>query len=334
MSFKLKEKLNKSKIDIFISENKYDIQYLSKIPDIEGSLLLIFKDKKVILSNKIYLDYLREKTKDFIIEEITPKTIKKYIKNHTYGIDPYSFSYISAEKLKTLNKNIKFLPDFLNKIRAIKKEDEISKIKSSVNKSKAILKSFYKLKLEKLTEIKISKYLKEKILNMKLEEAFPNIVASYKNTSFPHHIPENKKIKNFFLVDFGIKKDCYCSDLTRFFIIDKMKLNPLIKKALRDVFFAKKMAESLIKPGKRISDVVMKVEEYLKKNGWTHNIYHTLGHGIGIEVHEYPSLSNRNKNTFKENMVFTIEPGLYIKGTGGVRIEDVYLLKKEGVKKL
>ncbi|RLD15880.1 MAG: hypothetical protein DRI36_06500 [Caldiserica bacterium] len=169
---------------------------------------------------------------------------------------------------------------------------------------------------------------------MKLEESFFPVIAGDENSSYPHHIPEGKKIEKYLLIDFGVKYNYYHSDLTRFFIIDKMKTDKLIKKAFNDLNKAKEIALHLIKPGKVIGKVVKEVENYLKDRGWKDNLYHTLGHGIGIEVHEYPSLSNKNRDIFKENMVFTIEPGIYIRGIGGVRIEDVYLLKKGGVEKL
>ena len=115
---RIKRELKKNKVEVFITEDKFDIQYLTGIPEIEGSLLFIFKDNIKLLTNKIFLDYVSDKG-NLDVSEISPEEIKKLIKNYTYAVDPYRISHISFLKLKELNKNIKLLPNFLSKIRAI-----------------------------------------------------------------------------------------------------------------------------------------------------------------------------------------------------------------------
>lgn len=194
---------------------------------------------------------------------------------------------------------------------------------------------------------KIRQGISEKELAFKIEFfikkngadiAFPSIVAFGKNSAFPHHVPtNNSKLithNSIILLDFGAKVDNYCSDMTRTVFFGK----PTTEQKLmhQTVLEAQKQAIDYLKSSiinhKSISakDVDETSRKYIISKGYR-TIPHSVGHGIGLEVHEPPHLSPKSKDILKPGMVFTIEPGIYIKGSGGVRIEDVIVLKNNGL---
>jgi len=158
------------------------------------------------------------------------------------------------------------------------------------------------------------------------ELAFNPVVASGKNAAVPHHAPENIKLKKgFCVIDFGIKYKGYCSDATRTIYIGRPK-----EKEIRLYNFLLRMQKDAIKNakiGKKCSDLYNKVNEDLKE--YKKYFTHGLGHGIGIDVHELPNLTEKSKDILKRGMAFTIEPGIYFKNQLGIRIEDDILLTKK-----
>ena len=159
-------------------------------------------------------------------------------------------------------------------------------------------------------------------------------MASGLNAAKPHAKPTQRKIKpnDLVVVDFGVIYRGYHSDMTRTRVIGK--LNPKMKKLYRAVKLAQGEAIKKAKPGLRIADLVKGAHGILRRKGFGKYIMHSLGHGVGKKIHEPPKLSEKNKRCLKERMVITIEPGLYIKGVGGVRIEDMICLTRHGSKVL
>ena len=131
------------------------------------------------------------------------------------------------------------------------------------------------------------------------------------------------------LIDMGCIKDGYCSDMTRTFFYKNVSDEH--KKVYETVLKAQKAAESMIKPGVRFCDIDKTARDIIKQAGYGDKFTHRLGHSIGIECHEYGDVSSVNENVVKEGMIFSIEPGIYIEGDVGVRIEDLVLVTNDGV---
>ena len=181
-----------------------------------------------------------------------------------------------------------------------------------------------------VSEIQVRDILQEKIKKRGLKRSFITIAAAGKNAAEPHATVSGRKIKknDVFVLDFGVIYYGLHSDLTRTLLIGQ------VNRRLKSIYQAVKQAVNLsintIKADISISDHVKKVHDSLRKKGFGKYIKHTLGHGLGTNIHEAPKLSERNNRKLKENMVLTIEPGLYIKGLGGVRIEEMVLITKKG----
>ena len=184
------------------------------------------------------------------------------------------------------------------------------------------------------TEKEIKRGIEARISQRKLKRSFKTIVASGPNGSKPHAVPTERKIKagDFVVVDFGVIYEGYHSDMTRTVRIGKAKTK------MSNLYKVVKKTHSLairsIKPGIKISALVKKAHNYIRREKLGKYILHSLGHGIGKKIHEAPKLSEKNNGSLKKNMVITIEPGLYVQGRGGVRIEDMVFVGTSGAKVL
>lgn len=168
----------------------------------------------------------------------------------------------------------------------------------------------------------------ETIIKQKgLKRSFRTIVASGPNSAQPHAKPTNRRFKtnDIVVIDFGIIYKGYHSDMTRTFVLGRIdsKMKLLYKTVKKVQHFSIRKVRS----GMKISEFVKYVNDYIRSKKLGKYILHSLGHGIGLKVHEAPKLSEKNKGLIKKGMVLTIEPGLYIKGLGGVRMEEMVLIK-------
>ncbi|MCR4305907.1 MAG: M24 family metallopeptidase, partial [Candidatus Daviesbacteria bacterium] len=176
--------------------------------------------------------------------------------------------------------------------------------------------------------------------------SFPTIAAFGKNSSIPHHQTGNTKLGpesssgregQVILLDFGVKFENYCSDMTRTIFFGKPtgKQKDIYNEVLESQQKAVDYIKGLIKTGQEIRSAgVDKVaRDYILSKGYP-SIPHSLGHGIGLEVHEHLSLSPKSKESLKEGMVFSIEPGIYLTDFGGVRIEDLFVYEEKGLRQL
>ncbi|MDD5108961.1 MAG: aminopeptidase P family protein [Candidatus Omnitrophica bacterium] len=160
--------------------------------------------------------------------------------------------------------------------------------------------------------------------------AFDIIVASGPNSSRPHHISGERKLKNNepVLIDLGVDYQGYKSDLTRVFFLGK--INILVRKVYDIVLTAQELAIKRIRPGAEMAQIDRVARSYIAKKGYRKYFTHNLGHGFGIEVHEDPRISGNETSALKPGMIFTVEPGIYLPGKFGIRIEDMVLITRKG----
>ncbi|GMR04759.1 MAG: Xaa-Pro peptidase family protein [Thermodesulfobacteriota bacterium] len=249
------------------------------------------------------------------------------------GFEGDVLSYNLYKKIKSALKPLRFSPitNPVAGVRAVKDPFEVDLIK----KSSAILKSGFK-KVERtlkagLTEAGVALCAEEWMRKKGAEGvAFETIVASGQRGALPHGKASEKRIKKgeLVVVDMGARFEGYNSDNTRTYCIGKA--NGLQEKIYGVVKEAQKRAIALITDGVAAVDVDGAARSHIKKAGYGKYFGHGTGHGVGLDVHERPSIGPASKDVFKEGMVVTVEPGIYIPGWGGVRIEDMALVKKDG----
>ncbi|MFA6378548.1 MAG: M24 family metallopeptidase, partial [Candidatus Omnitrophota bacterium] len=164
--------------------------------------------------------------------------------------------------------------------------------------------------------------------------SFPTIIASGPNSCFPHARITQRKLRRGepVLVDMGIDVEGYKSDLTRMFFLGKIPHR--VREVYDAVAQAQRFAIEKIKPGVLAKDIDAQARNFLKQQKLDSFFNHSLGHGVGLEIHEAPGISPKSSAVVKEGMVFTVEPGVYIPGQFGIRIEDMVLVTPKGHKVL
>ena len=183
---------------------------------------------------------------------------------------------------------------------------------------------------EGVTEIEIAARLEYIMLKNGCELAFNSIVAFGENGSKPHAHRSERKLRRgeFVTMDFGAKYKGYCSDMTRTVAlgaVDERKA-----RAYNAVLEANKLAEKAIKIGEKCCDIDAVARNYLAKFSLDKFFSHSLGHSVGVDIHEMPAFSPRCDEVLKEGMIITVEPGVYLEGDFGLRIEDMALVTKNG----
>jgi len=214
-------------------------------------------------------------------------------------------------------------------MRAVKEEEEIERIKRSWKSTAKAVESLRENLVEGITETELAGLLDWGMRKAGAEDyAFPTIVAFSENSAFPHHVPTGRKLRpgDNVVVDLGAKVDGYCFDSTRSFLTERAGE---VLKVFEVVLQAQAEAIDVVRPGVTGSEVDMAARRVIERSGYGKHFIHSTGHGVGVEVHESPAISPTSKDELKENMVITVEPGIYIPGKFGIRVEDTLIVKRK-----
>lgn len=345
---KLRRFLNKKGIQSFLITGDENILYLTGFYGKDsGGLLLLTVDSIYLLVHFIYLEQAK---KSIPLKNIN---IICYRKNK-FGklaeiLDGYSsknlmlegknISFADFNILKKLlsghKKKLVSVEGMVEKLRVIKDELEIVSIKKACRTADKVYKDIINLGASGISiykEIELAYKMEDLMINNNSSgKSFDIIVAYDKNSSIPHYNPGNNKIKKgLILMDFGCRFENYCSDITRTFFIGSNKISNEFKKIYDIVLEAQLTAIRECREGIVCCQLDRTARKFIESKGYGDNFGHGLGHGVGLEIHEDPVISTESKVVLKENMVITIEPGVYIENFGGVRIEDMVLVKKNG----
>ena len=272
------------------------------------------------------------------VGHLTQDEVKRFAKkNKRIGFDSQTTSVADAEKLKKLfprRTAAIFAP--LRKIRALKSAAELKILQRSADLNwKGFLHVKKKLKVgvtEKEMAWEYERFCRE---NGASALAFEPIIAFGENTAMPHYHSGDRRLKkgDLVLIDIGVVIDHYDSDMTR--MVSFGKIDPLLEKLVKVVRASHAAALKLCKPGRRLGELDKAARAVMRKEKLEKLYLHSLGHGVGLEIHEWPrlSVSGVDKDVVLElGMVITIEPGLYMAGVGGVRYEDTIVITKAGYK--
>ncbi len=283
------------------------------------------KDELNKLGVQVKLYSSIDDVKDFLIQIGTEKLFIDFSKVTVKEYNEYKKFGVQIEDCESIIKEM----------RAVKTQVEIENtIKACEIAQKALDKGLEQVRLG-MTELELKDIIENYILELGGEgPSFETIVAFSKNGAVPHHKTGETRLEEDMpiLIDMGARYNGYCSDITRTVFFGNP--NKEFINCYDAVLKANELAEESITVG-TITDVADGfARNYLKEKGLDKYFTHSLGHGIGLEIHEYPTLSFKRKDKLKENMLFTIEPGVYLDGKFGIRIEDTVLLTKDGIKRL
>lgn len=349
----MKERLNgiyrilkEENLDSLLVSNEVNLSYLSNIDQVEAVALISPKENFFITDFR-YEHQVKAEISNFKVritstfdDKTAPSVVAEIARKLTFKRIGFESQHLSWEKLRIFKrslKEVKFIPttNIVERLREIKDKEEIKIIERAACLGGETLRYLSSI---------IAPGMREKELADKMEyfmrvqgaqrSAFNSIIASGKRSAFPHAVTSNRVIKSneIVLVDIGANFKGYNSDLTRVIFLGR------ITRKLKNIYDIVKLAQEKalrkIKVGARIDTIDRAARNYIQRKGLGRFFGHALGHGIGKDVHERPLISPKNRDPLKAGMVFTVEPGVYIPGVGGIRIEDMVLVTKTGYKLL
>ena len=331
----LRNKMSSLNLQGLIISNPINIRYLTNI-DAEGVLLLTRKENIYITDGR-YIEHVHSILTLFdeiIVYDINDVSKDDYENFFLFcenvGFEEYDVSYAKYKEYICKYKihNLVETEHIIEKQRMIKDEEEISHIQKACEITDNCFSYLLDYIKPGMTEKQIANEIEEYYRQRTDGLSFETIVASGENTSKPHAVPTDRVIQkqDIITIDMGCKYQGYCSDMTRTIFVGSVPeyVKPVYDLVLKN---QKQTAEQM-KDGESTRLLTKMVENDFKLNGY--DLIHSLGHGVGMEIHEAPYISYKSDAALKENMIVTNEPGIYLPGKFGVRIEDTVQITKFG----
>lgn len=340
---KAKQILLANELDFLLIEDPLDIFYLTALNVSRGKIVLSKKDALLLVDGR-YIDQAKKQT-DIRAELLDEKTFLEFFKDSQgkiLGFDALYLTYSGYlnlasffEKAKKNNPQLlivlKGVDNPLKKDRMVKDDKETALLKKAASLNWEGFEHICSLLQEGITEKEVALGYEIFCRRKGAEKlAFDPIICFGENSAYPHHTPSSTPLKKneHVLIDIGTSLNHYLSDMTRVVFFGKPnqeieKLYSVIKKAHLEVLL-------MVKPGVRLKDLDLVAKNVFIEEGVEDKIKHSLGHGIGLKIHEPPFFKEDGDLILKEGMVFTVEPGLYKEGLGGVRYEDTIRVTQKG----
>jgi Xaa-Pro aminopeptidase len=245
---------------------------------------------------------------------------------------------IWSEIQQALSSSISLVPEqtLIDDLRVIKDAQELSDLQEAIDVLDRCLADVLCRSEPGLTEREVARMVELYLIEHADGPSFPSIVASGPNAAIPHAVPSDRRLQagEVIKIDIGARANGYCSDMTRTVCLGE-PADSRLGEIHAIVLEAQLRAEREVRPGMTGREADALARDVITRAGYGSAFLHGLGHGIGLEVHERPSLSlSRGDDVLEAGMVFSVEPGIYLPGWGGVRIEDLVLLQPEGARVL
>jgi Xaa-Pro aminopeptidase len=337
----LRKKLNRQGADGILITDLKNVRYLSGFTGSSGYIVLT-GNQAVFITDFRYREQARIETKGFAIHIARaerPETIKRIVRKYRIrklGFEDHSVSYRMYMNLLKEKINLKPMKNPVGELRITKSPHEIAYIKTAVQRAENAFRKLRPYIRVGTTEQKLARTF-EGLLKKEGCKTLPFgvIVASGHMSALPHAQPTSRVIKkgDIVLFDWGGECEGYFSDMTRVVSIKGRHLKKQMD-IYSTVLEAQERAIKSVRQGVRAADIDAAARHHIKEKGYEKYFGHGTGHGVGLEVHEKPVISLQNKNRVGIGMVFTIEPGIYLPGFGGVRIEDIVAVTGKGAEVL
>lgn len=297
--------------------------------------LIVAGDHETLFVDGRYIEVAKaletDKRKVHLLEGLA--SIKEFINKQ--GIEAMAIedttSIKTLEKLK-MTLGIDLIPYDFEDYRSIKTKHEVERIKAACKVGDEIFNEIQKYIAPGMTEKEIAAEMTKMAIAAGCSGmSFEPIIASTPNSSKPHARATQKKIQNgdWIKMDFGVVYEGWCSDMTRNVVVGENN-NEKMQEIFDIVLKAQKAAVAAAKAGMTCDELDAVARDIITEAGYGENYTHSLGHGLGIEVHEFPWVRKGGETVLKAGHVISIEPGIYLPGVGGVRIEDLILIKEGG----
>jgi Xaa-Pro aminopeptidase len=314
-----------------------NIRYLAGFTG-SNALLLVTRDSATLFTDPRYTIQASQESDCTVVvakKQLLPALLKLVVKRgiRRLGIEPSRMHVDTLAQLEKDGKGLAFtaLPPVVEQLRTVKSADEIAAIRASVEtNSRAYAKALTKVKANS-SENDIAAEIEYWQRRFGAEGiAFESIVAAGERSALPHARPTRERVGTgrLLLIDIGALQSGYCSDMTR--VVHLGTPGTKAKQLYRAVLEAQLAAIDAVRSGVTAGRVDRAARRVLEQHGLAKQFVHSTGHGLGLEIHESPRLGRSDKTRLEAGMVVTIEPGAYVEGFGGVRIEDTVLVTDRG----
>ena len=343
MNYRLKSihsVLKQRGLDALLVSCSANISYLTQSLS-RDSYLLVSPKSNIYFTDSRYTEEAKAFLKDNALLKECKGMVFKYIAQailelgaKKVGIEERYLPFAEFTKIKEYaQERFVLIPthSIVEDKRQVKDAQEIEKLQRATQITALALEDIKQFLVPGAREIEVVAELERFIRYQGARaSAFDIIVASGPNSSQPHHLSGDRKLKDNepVLIDLGVDYQGYKSDLTRVLFLGKIKV--LISKVYDIVLKAQSLAIKRIRPGAEMAEIDRVAREYIASKGYAKYFTHNLGHGFGLEVHEDPRISGNEASAIKPGMTFTVEPGIYLPGKFGIRIEDMILVTNKG----
>ena len=338
---RLWRQLKAAGVDALLVTSPFNVRYLTGFTGEDSNLVLGAKLTVLVSDSRFEMQISQECPGLDVTIRSTTQTLTQTVadvvgraKLSKMAFESRTTSYSQWESLTAAVKSLQLIPqaDQVETLRQIKDAEEVAQIREAIRQAErgfAVLKPSL---CGDMSEQQAANELEQAMRRFGAKQAsFETIVAVGQRAALPHARPTSTRIDeaHFLLIDWGAtNSQGYHSDLTR--VLATGTISPKLEKLHGVVLNAQQQAIEAIRPGVAASDVDAIGRDVIAKAGWGKNFGHGMGHGIGLEIHEGPRLSRISKEILKPGMVVTVEPGIYLPGVGGIRIEDDVLVTRNG----
>lgn len=338
---KLREQMQKRELDSLLVTNPYNLRFITGFTGTAG-LALITPNDAWFITDFRYTEQAGEQVKEFkvvqaqkgLIDEVARIAQEAAVERLAFEQDYMTFATYS-QYLEKLSATLEPVSGLIEKLRMVKSPEELEVLKAAAKIADDAFEHICSYIKAGMTELEVSNELEFFMRSQgATSSSFDIIVASGLRSALPHGVASDKKIESGDLItlDFGALYNGYVSDITRTVAVGEP--SDKLKEIYHVVLESQVLALEKIKPGMTGIEADAIARDYIKSKGYGEAFGHSTGHGIGLEVHEGPGLSFRSETILEPGMAVTVEPGIYLPGIGGVRIEDDILITETGNERL
>ena len=334
---KLRKKMQEENLDSFLITSPYNLRYLTNFTGTTG-LAVITLEKAFFITDFRYTEKAAAQAQGFeiiknvgpIFEEVADLVQKEGLRE--LGFEETTVSFLEYSVLEEIiDAQLIPISGMIEELREIKDEEEIAIIEKACSIADLAYDHILKMIQPGMTEIEVANQLDFYMRSLGASGvSFETIVASGLRSAMPHGVASKKIIEqgDLITIDFGCYYEGYVSDMTRTFAIGDP--GEQLKEIYQIVLEAQLAVLEVAKPGVTGKQLDAVARDYITKHGYGEAFGHSTGHGIGLEIHEGPNVSVRAEKQFVPGNIITDEPGIYLPGIGGVRIEDDLLITSDG----
>ena len=338
---RIRQRLHEESIDALLVTNPYNRRYMANFTGTAG-VVFITKEEALFITDFRYVEQATEQAVGYtvveqrrtVVEQVADEVVRLGVR--TLGFEKDHMTYGEFEIFEEyVDAMLVPVSGWVEQLRLIKTEDELAILQRAADIADETFEHLCTYIRPGVSELDVANEMERYMRSLgATQSSFDSIVASGVRGALPHGVASDKLIEEGELVtlDFGALYNGYISDITRTVAVGEP--SEQMKEVYEIVLAAQKRGVEQIRPGMKASEADQVVRDVIVEKGYGEAFGHSTGHGIGLEVHEMPALSSRNDTVLQCGMTVTVEPGIYLPGIGGVRIEDDIVLTETGNRRL